>query len=160
MEFKIDIKNIESGRVVTNNDGKKIEYVIKDYVIVEVNPYNEDKLAEEKINNLLKNDENVKKINAIIKMCEKKELDKIAAKNRDEIAKNLQSELVAEEYDHDITVCDNSIEKLKKLIFETTLKEDTENEKTKEKIFNLIEDYKQYVNKKNKLMNLEWEKTK
>lgn len=76
MELKIELKNIESqfiedGKIITNENGKKIEYIIKNNVIVEVNPYDENRIAEEKINELLGNNEGIKKINTIMRMQDK-----------------------------------------------------------------------------------------
>jgi hypothetical protein len=73
MEFKIELKDIEQlfierGKIITNKDGKKMEYIFENNIITDVNPYDENRIAEEKINNLLGNDERVKKINTIMKM--------------------------------------------------------------------------------------------
>ena len=73
MEFKIELKDIEQlsiekGRIITNKKGKKIEYIINNDVITEVNPYDETRIAEEKINKLLGSDEGVKKINTLMRM--------------------------------------------------------------------------------------------
>lgn len=73
MEFKIELKDIEQlsiekGRIITNKKGKKIEYIINNDVITEVNPYDETRIAEEKINMLLGSDEGVKKINTLMRM--------------------------------------------------------------------------------------------
>lgn len=77
MEFKIELKDIEQlsiekGRIVTNKKGKKIEYIINNDVITEVNPYDENRIAEEKINKLLGSDDGVKRINTIIQMTKNK----------------------------------------------------------------------------------------
>lgn len=76
MEFKIELKDIEQlsiekGRIITNKRGKKIEYIINNDVITEVNPYDEARIAEEKINELLEKNGGVKKINTIMKMVDK-----------------------------------------------------------------------------------------
>ena len=77
MEFKIELKDIEQlsiekGRIITNKKGKKIEYIINNDVITEVNPYDEARIAEEKINKLLGSDDGVKRINTIIQMTKNK----------------------------------------------------------------------------------------
>ena len=77
MEFKIELKDIEQlsiekGRIITNKKGKKIEYIINNDVITEVNPYDETRIAEEKINKLLDSDDGVKRINTIIQMTKNK----------------------------------------------------------------------------------------
>ena len=76
MEFKIDLKNaetlfIEKGKIITNKNGKKIEYIFENNVITEVNPYDESRIAEEKINELLEKNGGVKKINTIMRMVDK-----------------------------------------------------------------------------------------
>ena len=76
MEFKIDLKNVETlfiekGKIITNKNGKKIEYIFENNVITEVNPYDESRIAEEKINELLEKNGGVKKINAIMRMADK-----------------------------------------------------------------------------------------
>ena len=73
MEFKIELKDIEQlsiekGRIITNKKGKKIEYIINNDVITEVNPYDETRIAEEKINKLLGSNDGVKKINTLMRM--------------------------------------------------------------------------------------------
>lgn len=73
MEFKIELKNIEKlsiekGRIITNKKGKKMEYIINNDVITEVNPYDEARIAEEKINKLLGSNDGVKRINTLIRM--------------------------------------------------------------------------------------------
>ena len=77
MKFKIELKNIENlfiekGKIHTNKNGKKIEYIIENNVITDVNPYDEDRVANEKIHDLLENDERVKRINNIIQKMENK----------------------------------------------------------------------------------------
>ena len=77
MEFKIELKDIEKlsiekGRIITNKRNKKIEYIINNDVITEVNPYDEARITEEKINKLLGGDNGVKRINTIIKMTKNK----------------------------------------------------------------------------------------
>ena len=76
MEFKIELKDIEQlsiekGRIITNKKGKKIEYIINNDVITEVNPYDETRIAEEKINNLLGSNDGVKKINTLMRMTDR-----------------------------------------------------------------------------------------
>lgn len=76
MELKIELKNIETlsiekGRIITNKNGKKIEYIVNNDVITEVNPYDESRIAEEKINKLLGNNDGVKKINTLIRMTDR-----------------------------------------------------------------------------------------
>lgn len=73
MEFKIELKDIEKlsiekGKIITNKKGKKIEYIINNDVITEVNPYDETRIAEEKINKLLYSNDGVKKINTLMRM--------------------------------------------------------------------------------------------
>jgi len=76
MEFKIKLKNetlfIEKGKIYTNKNGKKIEYIIENNIIIDVNPYDAERVAEEKINDLLGNDEGVKRINDIIQKMKDK----------------------------------------------------------------------------------------
>ena len=77
MEFKIELKDIEQlsiekGRIITNKKGKKIEYIINNDVITEVNTYDKNRIAEEKINKLLASDDGVKRINTIIQMTKNK----------------------------------------------------------------------------------------
>ena len=72
MEFKIELKDIEqlsieNGRIITNKKGKKIEYIVNNDVIIEVNPYDENRIAEEKINKLLGGHEGVEKIKELFK---------------------------------------------------------------------------------------------
>lgn len=76
MEFKIELKDIEQlsiekGRIITNKKGKKIEYIINNDVITEVNPYDEARIAEEKINKLLGSNDGVKKINTLMRMTDR-----------------------------------------------------------------------------------------
>ena len=76
MEFKIELKDIEQlsiekGRIITNKKGKKIEYIINNDVITEVNPYDETRIAEEKINKLLGSNDGVKKINTLMRMTDR-----------------------------------------------------------------------------------------
>ncbi len=76
MEFKIELKDIEKlsiekGRIITNKKGKKIEYIINNDVITEVNPYDETRIAEEKINKLLGSNDGVKKINTLMRMTDR-----------------------------------------------------------------------------------------
>ena len=76
MEFKIELKDIEQlsiekGRIITNKKGKKIEYIINNDVITEVNPYDETRIAEEKINKLLGSNDGVKKINTRMRMTDR-----------------------------------------------------------------------------------------
>jgi len=76
MEFKIELKDIEqlsieNGRIITNKKGKKIEYIINNDVITEVNPYDETRIAEEKINKLLGSNDGVKKINTLMRMTDR-----------------------------------------------------------------------------------------
>ena len=76
MEFKIELKDIEKlsiekGRIITNKNGKKIEYIVNNDVITEVNPYDESRIAEEKINKLLGSNDGVKKINTLMKMTDR-----------------------------------------------------------------------------------------
>lgn len=76
MEFKIELKDIEKlsiekGRIITNKKGKKIEYIINNDVITEVNPYDEARIAEEKINKLLGSNDGVKKINTLMRMTDR-----------------------------------------------------------------------------------------
>ena len=76
MEFKIELKDIEQlsiekGRIITNKKGKKIEYIINNDVITEVNPYDETRIAEEKINKLLGSNDGVKKINNLMRMTDR-----------------------------------------------------------------------------------------
>lgn len=77
MEFKIELKDIEQlsiekGRIITNKKGKKIEYIVNNDIITEVNPYDETRITEEKINKLLGSDDGVKRINTIIQMTKNK----------------------------------------------------------------------------------------
>ena len=77
MEFKIELKDIEQlsiekGSIITNKNGKKIEYIINNDVITEVNTYDKNRIAEEKINKLLSSDDGVKRINTIIQMTKNK----------------------------------------------------------------------------------------
>ena len=79
MEFKIEIKDletlfIEKGKIYTNKNGKKIEYIIENNIVIEVNPYDAERVAEEKIHDLLGNDEGVKRINDIIQKMKDKPL--------------------------------------------------------------------------------------
>jgi hypothetical protein len=76
MEFKIELKDIEKlsiekGRIITNKKGKKIEYIINNDVITEVNPYDDARIAEEKINKLLGSNDGVKKINTLMRMTDR-----------------------------------------------------------------------------------------
>ena len=76
MEFKIELKDIEKlsiekGRIITNKKGKKIEYIVNNDVITEVNPYDESRIAEEKINKLLGSNDGVKKINTLMRMTDR-----------------------------------------------------------------------------------------
>lgn len=76
MEFKIELKDIEKlsiekGRIITNKKGKKIEYIINNDMITEVNPYDEARIAEEKINKLLGSNDGVKKINTLMRMTDR-----------------------------------------------------------------------------------------
>ena len=76
MEFKIELKDIEQlsiekGRIITNKKGKKIEYIINNDVITEVNPYDDARIAEEKINKLLGSNDGVKKINTLMRMTDR-----------------------------------------------------------------------------------------
>lgn len=76
MEFKIELKDIEHlsierGRIITNKKGKKIEYIINNDIITEVNPYDETRIAEEKINKLLGSNDGVKKINTLMRMTDR-----------------------------------------------------------------------------------------
>ena len=76
MEFKIELKDIEQlsiekGRIITNKKGKKIEYIINHDVITEVNPYDDARIAEEKINKLLGSNDGVKKINTLMRMTDR-----------------------------------------------------------------------------------------
>ena len=76
MEFKIELKDIEKlsiekGRIITNKNGKKIEYIVNNDVITEVNPYDESRIAEEKINKLLGSNDGVKKINTLMRMTDR-----------------------------------------------------------------------------------------
>lgn len=76
MEFKIELKDIEQlsiekGRIITNKKGKKIEYIINNDIITEVNPYDDARIAEEKINKLLGSNDGVKKINTLMRMTDR-----------------------------------------------------------------------------------------
>lgn len=76
MEFKIELKDIEQlsiekGRIITNKNGKKIEYIINNDVITDVNPYDDARIAEEKINKLLGSNDGVKKINTLMRMTDR-----------------------------------------------------------------------------------------
>ena len=86
MEFKIDLKNIV--KIVTEKDGKRIEYMIKDGVITDATVVDEEKVIEDKIDELKATNENVKKIQEIIKLDN--ELDEVAKLKRDEIAEKIQ----------------------------------------------------------------------
>lgn len=82
MEFKIELKNII--KVVTEKDGKRIEYKVKDGVIVDATVIDTEKIIEDNIDELKATNEAVKKIQDIIKLDEK--LDEVAKLKRDEIA--------------------------------------------------------------------------
>jgi hypothetical protein len=76
VELKIELKNIEKlsiekGIIITNKNGKKIEYIVNNDVITEVNPYDESRIAEEKINKLLGSNDGVKKINTLMRMTDR-----------------------------------------------------------------------------------------
>ena len=86
MEFKIDLKNIV--KIVTEKDGKRIEYMIKDGVITDATVVDEEKVIEDKIDELKATNENVRKIQEIIKLDD--ELDEVAKLKRDEIAEKIQ----------------------------------------------------------------------
>jgi hypothetical protein len=86
MEFKIDLKNIV--KIVTEKDGKRIEYMIKDGVITDATVVDEEKVIEDKIDELKATNENVRKIQEIIKLDN--ELDEVAKLKRDEIAEKIQ----------------------------------------------------------------------
>lgn len=86
MEFKIDLKNIV--KIVTEKDGKRIEYMIKDGVITDATVVDEEKVIEDKIGELKATNENVRKIQEIIKLDD--ELDEVAKLKRDEIAEKIQ----------------------------------------------------------------------
>lgn len=86
MEFTIDLKNIV--KIVTEKDGKRIEYKIKDGVIIDATVMDEEKVVSDKIDELKATNENVKKIQNIIKLDD--ELDEIVKLKRDEIAKEIQ----------------------------------------------------------------------
>jgi hypothetical protein len=86
MEFKIDLKNIV--KIVTEKDGKRIEYKIKDGVIIDATVMDEEKVVSDKIDELKATNENVKKIQNIIKLDD--ELDEIVKLKRDEIAEEIQ----------------------------------------------------------------------
>ena len=86
MEFKIDLKNIV--KIVTEKDGKRIEYKIKDGVIIDATVIDEEKVVSDKINELKATNENVKKIQNIIKLDD--ELDEIVKLKRDKIAEEIQ----------------------------------------------------------------------
>jgi len=81
MEFKIELKEIEKltiekGKIYTNKNGKKIEYIVENNVIIDVNPYDAERVAEEKIHDLLGNNKGVKRINDIIQKTKDKQFVK------------------------------------------------------------------------------------
>ena len=115
MEFKIDLKNIV--KIVTEKDGKRIEYKIKDGVITDATVVDEQKVVSDKIDELKATNENVKKIQDIIKLDD--ELDRIVKLKRDEIAEEIQlSNLESKEDKEDkvarIAYLQEMIKKLKK----------------------------------------------
>jgi len=86
MEFKIDLKNIV--KIVTEKDGKRIEYMVKDGIIIDATVIDEEKVVSDKIDELKATNEDVKKIQEIIKLDD--ELDEVAKLKRDEIAEKIQ----------------------------------------------------------------------
>lgn len=86
MEFKIELKNIV--KIVTEKDGKRIEYKINDGVITDATVIDNEKVIEDKIGELKATNESVKKIQDIIKLDD--ELDEIVKLKRDEIAEEIQ----------------------------------------------------------------------
>ena len=86
MEFKIELKNIV--KIVTEKDGKRIEYKINDGVITDATVIDNEKVIEDKIGELKATNESVKKIQDIIKLDN--ELDEIVKLKRDEIAEEIQ----------------------------------------------------------------------
>ncbi len=86
MEFTIDLKNIV--KIVTEKDGKRIEYKIKEGVIVDATVIDEEKVVSDKIDELKATNESVRKIQDIIKLDD--ELDEIVKLKRDEIADEIQ----------------------------------------------------------------------
>ena len=204
MEFKIELKDIEKlsiekGRIITNKKGKKIEYIVNNDVITEVNPYDESRIAEEKINELLEKNGGVKKINTIMRMVDKcnpndptyadqafnyrqaedptiggkvdvkkvnqlvdldknGELDKIVKKYRDEINDRISYDNNYKDSDGkqiDITICDRSIKKLKDEILSSLTKLENDSDNNYE-FWDKVNTYKEYVNKKNKLLDDLW----
>jgi hypothetical protein len=98
----------------------------------------------------------------IISLEKEGKLDEIASKNREEIAKKLSYEFSVGEHDNDITVCQNSMNKLKQKIFKTICTKNLKDNKEKEMLFEDIEDYKKYFDAMNNYItkndNLQWEK--
>lgn len=86
MEFKIELKNIV--KIVTEKDGKRIEYKINDGVITDATVIDDEKVIEDKIDELKATNESVRKIQDIIKLDD--ELDEIVKLKRDEIADEIQ----------------------------------------------------------------------
>jgi len=86
MEFTIDLKNIV--KIVTEKDGKRIEYMVKDGIIIDATVIDEEKVVSDKIDELKATNEDVKKIQEIIKLDE--ELDEVVKLKRDEIAEKIQ----------------------------------------------------------------------
>jgi len=86
MEFKIELKNIV--KIVTEKDGKRIEYKINDGVITDATVIDNEKVIEDKIDELKATNESVRKIQDIIKLDD--ELDEIVKLKRDEIADEIQ----------------------------------------------------------------------
>ena len=86
MEFTIDLKNIV--KIVTEKDGKRIEYMVKDGIIIDATVIDEEKVVSDKIDELKATNEDVKKIQEIIKLDD--ELDEVAKLKRDEIAEKIQ----------------------------------------------------------------------
>ena len=86
MEFKIELKNIV--KIVTEKDGKRIEYKINDGVITDATVIDDNKVIEDKIDELKATNEGVRKIQDIIKLDD--ELDEIVKLKRDEIAEEIK----------------------------------------------------------------------
>ena len=86
MEFTIDLKNIV--KIVTEKDGKRIEYMVKDGILIDATVIDEEKVVSDKIDELKATNEDVKKIQEIIKLDE--ELDEVVKLKRDEIAEKIQ----------------------------------------------------------------------
>lgn len=156
MEFKIDLKNIV--KITTEKDGMLYEYEIKNGIITDVSIVNGENITSKRIDELIKKNNEVKKINKIIELDKNGRLDEIAkdALKYSHIDNVIKDGLEFDEKMYDVWKCQSSIHNIEDKILSILRKHNGEHSK---ELTDALDDYSNYCEKRDKLEDEIWKKT-